>query len=173
MEVYLIRHTTPEVAPGFIYGRTDVGLRESFLSEVKPIIGNLPSRLDAVYASPSTRCVQLAKQLTTEFTIDDRLYELDFGDWEGKTWDTIDQLESAAWMEDFVHVTTPNGESMVQMNERVTNFWKELVQKAYSTVAVVTHGGVIRLLLAADQQLPLASAFTINVDYGAVIRLRS
>lgn len=168
MEVYVVRHTTPAVSPGFIYGRTEVGLMDSFLSEVERIKGKLPTRLDAVYSSPSSRCVQLTEQLTPDFMVDDRLFEFNFGDWEGKTWDNIDPQESAAWMHDFVHVAAHNGESMAQMNERVSHFWDELGQKSHETVGVVTHGGVIRLLLAREQQRPLASVFEIKVDYGDV-----
>ena len=171
MEIYLIRHTTPDVTPGFIYGRTDVALAGSFLTEMVAIRQKLPVPFDAVYSSPAQRCTQLAEQLTPTFLVDDRLWELDFGDWEGKTWDSINPDESEAWMADFVNVRTPNGESMVQMNERVTAFWTELIQKRNKSVAVVTHGGVIRLLTAANRQLPLAKAFTINVDYGDVLLL--
>lgn len=172
MEVYLIRHTTPLISPGLIYGRTEVPLVDSFQTEADEIKSKLPTTFDAVYSSPSRRCTLLTEQLVPNFQIDNRLCEFNFGEWEGKTWDTIDQQESAAWMQDFVYVSTPNGESMLKMNERVMAFWTDLCQKTYKTVAVVTHGGVIRLLMAADQQLPLASAFTIKVDYGDVIVLR-
>ena len=145
---------------------------DSFLTEADEIKRKLPATFDAVYSSPSRRCTLLAEQLVQNFQIDNRLYEFNFGDWEGKTWDTIDRQESAAWMQDFVQIATPNGESMVQMNERVMAFWTDICQKAYKTVAVVTHGGVIRLLMAADQQLPLTSVFTLKVDYGEVVVLR-
>lgn len=173
MEIYLIRHTTPDVAPGLIYGRTEVDLLDRFPDEVARIRSKLPVRLDVWYSSPSRRCTQLADQLTPAFQVDDRLCEFHFGDWEGKTWDTIDPDESKAWMDDFVNVSSPNGESMIQMNERVTAFWTDLIRQPHQTAGIVTHGGVIRLLLAADQKLPLATVFTIKVDYGDVVRLRS
>ena len=171
MEVYLIRHTTPDVPPGLIYGHLDVDLTDSFLQELAIVKQKLPPTFDAVYSSPSLRCTQLARQLTPEFIVDDRLRELNFGNWEGKTWDTIDQNEAKDWMDDFVNAPTPGGESMVQMNARVTHFWQELLKITHQNVAVVTHGGVIRLLLAADRKLPLASAFEIKVDYGDVVIL--
>ncbi|GAB3251072.1 alpha-ribazole phosphatase [Larkinella harenae] len=173
MEIHLIRHTTPAVAPGLIYGRTEVDLLNSFPDEVAQIRNKLPARLDAWYSSPSRRCTQLAEQLAPAFMIDDRLCEFHFGDWEGKTWDTVDPNESKAWMDDYVNVCSPNGESMVQMNERVTAFWAELIRLPYQTAGIVTHGGVIRLLLAADQKLPLATVFSLKVDYGAVVQLRT
>lgn len=172
MEIYLIRHTTPVLSPGLIYGRTEVELLDSFPTEVDTIRSKLPAQFDAVYSSPSRRCTRLAEQLAPAFQIDDRLCEFNFGDWEGKTWDTVDPDESKAWMDDFVHVCSPNGESMLQMNERVQSFWTELVNQNYQNAGIITHGGVIRLLVAADQQLPLALAFTITVKYGDVVVLR-
>ena len=171
MEVYLIRHTTPNITPGLIYGHLEVDLTDSFLQELAIVKQKIPPTFDAVYSSPSLRCTQLARQLTQEFIVDDRLRELNFGNWEGKTWDTIDQNEAKDWMDDFVNVPTPAGESMLQMNERVTHFWQELLKITHQNVAVVTHGGVIRLLLAADRKLPLASAFEIKVGYGDVVIL--
>lgn len=145
---------------------------DTFLDEADSIRSKIPAKFDAVYSSPSRRCTQLAEQLAPAFQIDDRLCEFNFGDWEGKTWDTIDPNESKAWMDDFVHVCSPNGESMLQMNERILAFWTELISKDYQNVGVITHGGVIRLLVAADQQLPPASAFTITVQYGDVVVVR-
>jgi alpha-ribazole phosphatase len=102
---------------------------------------------------------------------DDRLMELDFGLWEGKTWDTINRLESERWMEDFINTSPPEGESLYQMNERVMNFWKELLQYPHQRIAIITHAGVIRLILAAINSIPLQSIFDINVQYGEVITL--
>lgn len=172
MEIYLIRHTTPVLTPGLIYGRTEVELKNSFLDEAAAIRPQLPTQFDAFYSSPSRRCTQLAEQLAPAFRTDDRLCEFHFGDWEGKTWDTIDPAESKAWMDDFVHVCAPNGESMLQMNERVTAFWMELIRQPYQNVGVITHGGVIRLLVAAERQVPLASVFSIPVAYGEVVLLQ-
>jgi alpha-ribazole phosphatase len=171
MEIYLIRHTFPLVAPGFIYGRTEVELCDSFAEETEIIQQKLPTNLDQVYSSPSQRCTQLAAILSTDYQIDHRLSEFHFGDWEGQTWDTIDQRESRVWMEDFVNVCTPNGENMLQMQARVMAFWQEMIQTSAEKLAVVTHGGVIRLLLAADQNLPLRSCFDIKVGYGDVFKL--
>jgi alpha-ribazole phosphatase len=171
MDITLIRHTTPASSPGLIYGHTDVPLADSFTTELAAVRANLPGTFDVVYSSPSRRCVQLAGQLTPAVHLDERLRELNFGEWEGQTWDSIDRQASELWMQDFVNRAPPGGESMHQMNERVMDFWLELVRQPYQHVGIVTHGGVIRLLLAADRQIPLVSAFTIDVTYGDVITL--
>ncbi len=171
MEVYLIRHTTPEAAKGLIYGRTDIPLADTFEQEKNAILKKLAFPLHAVYSSPAKRCSLLAQQISPQFVIDERLYEVNFGKWEGRTWDDIDFEESKAWMEDYVNICPPDGESMVQMNERVQSFWNELQMKPFERVAVVTHGGVIRLLLAAVCNLPLKSIFNIEVEMGQVFLL--
>lgn len=172
MEVYLIRHTTPAVRKGFIYGRTDIPLADTFEEEIKAVLQQLRVPVDVVYASPSSRCCILAQQLSVHFITDERLYEVDFGKWEGRTWDDIDPEESKAWMEDYVNACPPDGESMIQMHERVMSFWKELIQKPFERVAVVTHGGVIRLLLAEQNNIPLQDIFQVKVDFGQVIHVR-
>lgn len=169
MEIYLIRHTTPVLTTGLIYGRTEVLLSETFGEELLLIKQNLPEKFNAIYSSPSFRCTELAKQINSNFITDARLTELNFGDWEGKTWDTVDQAELQIWMDDFVHVCVPGGESMMQMHERVSEFWQELLMKSYEKLAVVTHAGVIRLILAIVRKIALDKIFEIKVDYGEVI----
>lgn len=169
MEVYLIRHTTPAVLKGFIYGRTDIPLADTFEEEIKAVLQQLPATVDAVYSSPSSRCCVLAQEIAANFITDERLYEVNFGRWEGRTWDEIDHEESKAWMEDYVNVCPPEGESMVQMRERVIGFWKEMQQQPFESAAIVTHGGVIRLLLAELNNIPLHQIFRLKVDFGQVI----
>ena len=173
MEIFLIRHTTPAVSKGTIYGRMDVGLVPSFPEEKDSILKKLPTNISTVYSSPSSRCTRLAACLSNSYQTDKRLFELNFGQWEGKTWDTVDQKDLAPWMEDFVHVCPPEGESMIQMQVRVMDFWAELLQGSYEKAALVTHGGVIRIILATIQGIPLADSFNCKVGYADVFLVRT
>jgi alpha-ribazole phosphatase len=172
MEIYLIRHTTPLITGGLIYGRLDVPLADSFDREIVSVLDQLPKGLDAVYSSPSTRCTRLASMISTEYMTDEALYELDFGSWEGSTWDAVAGAACDEWMSDFVNRATPNGESMLQMQNRIMNFWEELLLKPYHTVAIVTHGGVIRILLAHYRAVLLKESFEIRIDMGEVVKLQ-
>ncbi|WP_159475751.1 alpha-ribazole phosphatase [Dyadobacter sp. 3J3] len=171
MEIYLVRHTTPSLSPGLIYGRLDVALEDTFSAEFETIKTKLPENPDAIYSSPSTRCTVLAQKLNPVFTIDDRLTELNFGDWEGATWDTVNESDLQIWMDDFVNVVVPGGESMRQMSVRVLAFWAELIQTSHKETIIVTHGGVIRLILAHLRNIELANAFDIKVAYGEVVKI--
>jgi alpha-ribazole phosphatase len=171
MEIYLIRHTTPSLSPGLIYGHFEVPLTDTFSQELEAIKNQLPENFDSVYSSPSTRCTLLAQQITLDFITDQRLTELHFGDWEGETWDTVNEADLQLWMDDFVNVVVPGGESMVQMNTRVLSFWDELLSSSAQNIAIVTHGGVIRLILAHLRNVALANAFEIKIGYGEVVKL--
>ncbi len=172
MEVFLIRHTTPVLEPGLIYGRKELLLHADFPSELETVRSGLDTDFDIVYSSPAFRCTELAEALSPAFVADNRLQELDFGEWEGKTWDTVDQQALQAWMDDYVNVCTPGGESMMQMYARVRAFWAELGRSGYGKVAIVTHAGVIRLIISIVNQVALTNIFDIKVAYGEVIRVR-
>jgi alpha-ribazole phosphatase len=159
--------------PGLIYGRRELLLHETFPDELAAVLQQLPGHFDAVYSSPAFRCVELAKEISADFKTDARLQELDFGEWEGKTWDTVDQVALQCWMDDYVNVCVPGGESMVQMHDRVMEFWNELAGAAYTRTAIVTHAGVIRLLLAGVRNIALTDIFDIQIHYGEVIVVKS
>ena len=169
MEIFLIRHTTPVLSPGLIYGKLEVPLSTTFNEELEIIKSKLPDGLNKVFSSPSSRCTELSKEIDSDFQIDTRLTELDFGDWEGKTWNTVDQVALQIWMNDFVNEQVPGGESMMQMHSRVNEFRDDLLQMNYKKVGVVTHAGVIRLMLAIIRSIPLDQLFQIQVNYGDVI----
>ena len=171
MEVFLIRHTTPDVSPGLIYGHMDVALAGSFDIEMQMVTGQLPAGIEYVVSSPSSRCTRLAQEINKTFTTDDRLMELNFGRWEGMTWDTIDRNESERWMANFVENCPPEGETLKEMSYRVFDFWKDLKTLSYQRVAIVTHAGVIRLILSAVKSKPIESLFDVKVNYGEVIFL--
>ena len=171
MEIYLIRHTQPDIEKGVCYGQSDIPLANSFENECNTILKQNPILKDdiAVFSSPLIRCDLLAKKLfKTHIQYDDRLKELNFGDWELKRWDDIDKTELNPWMKDFVNVRCPSGESYTDLLKRVIEFKNSLGRLKYKRVAVVTHAGVIRALLADHKKIALADSFSIEIGYGDV-----
>ena len=173
MDVYLIRHTTPHVPPGLCYGQTEVGLADSWKEEFTQVLDKLPNSWDRVYCSPWPRCRRLAQQLTDKPVEDSRLQELHFGDWEEQAWSAISRADLNPWMEDFVNVACPGGESYRMLADRLTSFWQELTCCDLTRVAIVTHAGPIRALLSASLELPLEHSFRLAVDYGSVSLVRA
>ena len=172
--IYLIRHTRPDVATGVCYGQTDVPLADSFTDELALLKAKVMLPENAVVmSSPLQRCVKLAISLFDESRVhlDDRLLEMYFGDWEMQPWDTLDPIKFTQWGYNFVSISTPNGESFESMNQRVLGFWNGL-DHLNEDYVLFTHSGVIRVILALLLGSPLDKAFTLEVEYGDVVRVR-
>ncbi len=191
MDVYLIRHTEVAVGRGICYGQADVALAANYPQQRDRLRHNLPPRPDRIWASPLTRCRQLADDLAVQpnaeplaISYDDRLKEYHFGDWEELPWADIPPDGLNPWMADFVNVCPPNGETFQQLYARARAFWETEILPVAGAAAqspalpgpaqvvfVVTHGGVIRALLCLFLELSLHNAYRINLDYGAVTKL--
>lgn len=177
MEIYLVRHTTPAVLPGTCYGHSDVDVTETFLAEFEamhPKLGHL--RNPVIYSSPLQRCVKLAEAMAATFSpqitikTDARLKELNFGDWEMQPWNDIPRGLVDVWAEDHVRHVPPNGESFLQLSQRVQAFIAEL-QHDDQPALVFTHAGVIRALTGYALELPLVHTFKLQVDYASVSKI--
>ena len=176
MEVYLVRHTETVCEKGICYGQSDVGILEPYDVIFETILSQLPQEA-ILYSSPLQRCVVLAKHIQEHIkldfiTEDPRLMEMNFGDWELKSWDDIPQEVLNPWMTDFVNVRVPNGESFVDLNERVIDFLENEIQKnTDKPLIIVAHAGVIRSILCKINNLPLEEAFKSKLDFGAVVKI--
>jgi alpha-ribazole phosphatase len=174
MNIYLIRHTLPDVSPGVCYGHTDLGLADSFAAELHSIQAKLAHITNPVLvSSPLRRCSMLAESLALHFDTpvvnkDERLMELNFGDWELKRWADIPQGVVSEWSDAHIMQAPPNGESYVELHARAKDFFVELTSKQHEHVLVFTHAGVIRALVAEISGMPLTAAANIEVDYGSV-----
>ena len=174
MEIYLLRHTAV-ATPGLCYGHHDVSLADTFAAEAEAVLARLPAvEPGRVFSSPATRCRQLAALLSPAPVLDERLRELHFGSWENQPWDALSPTELDPWMADYVHVAPPGGETYGQLQARAVAFLEELLATPppVAPAVVVTHGGVVRALLAHTLGMPLAHAFRLNIDFGSVTQLR-
>jgi alpha-ribazole phosphatase len=176
MEIYLVRHTETICEKGICYGQSDVDLLEPFDLVFENILSQLPSEA-IIFSSPLKRCVILAEYIeknikTISFEKEERLMEMNFGDWELKNWDNIPQEELNPWMEDFVNIKVSNGESFVELHQRVGDFLANLVSKKITNpIILVAHAGIIRSILCHQTSLPLKDAFNNKVDFGQVIKI--
>ena len=169
MEVFIIRHTRLSVDPGICYGQSDVRVAKSFREEAQAYKDSLNMDFDAVYASPLQRTIQLATEFSQTVQKDDRLLEMNFGDWEMKGWNSIREEELNSWMENFVDEPATNGECLRQVSMRVSDFFDELAQKSFQRVLIVTHAGVIRSAWHYVLGVPLENVFRIPVSYGGLL----
>ena len=145
MEVIMIRHTSVDISPGTCYGQSDVPVRDTFPQEAEQTKRNLKSYepFDAVYCSPLTRTRMLAEYCGyPEPIFDDRIKEINFGDWEMQPPEKI-YPPTSEWLENHMNIPTPNGEDFPVFYRRVAGFLDELRTKDFRRVAVFAHGGVL------------------------------
>ncbi len=170
MELLLVRHTAVDVPEGHCYGQTDVPLRTTFEQEAAEVARRLRSEapFGAVYTSPLSRCTRLAQACGHgDARRDDRLMELNFGQWEMQPWENLPGNGSQEWFDDWVHTPAPGGESFLDQYRRVGAFLDELSEQR---VLVFAHGGVIACARALLEGLPLEESFREMAPYGAVVR---
>lgn len=170
--IYLIRHTAVALSGKYFYGQTDVPLAPTFPNEADRIRGLLPDSLDfPFWSSPLSRCQLLAKRLAVPYTVDQRLLELNFGQWEMKPFEEIPTEERDHFLANFTRINPPGGESFPDMQERVVGFLDEILKHEHETVGIFAHSGVIRSMLCHVMGLPLENTYRFGLDYGSVSTL--
>lgn len=175
MKVYMIRHTSV-VWDGSVtcYGATDVDVRETFEEEATLTKIALDGvSVERVYTSPLSRAVKLAAFCGyPDAERDDRLREMNFGDWEGLLWaDIIGDMEVDEFFEQYLTMPTPNGESQQDQQRRVKSFLDEKKAEGWSSIMVFCHGGVINCARSLAGEVRLAEAFATIPDFGSVTEL--
>lgn len=182
MNLTLIRHSSLDIAPDICYGQSDVDVSAQFDDELHQLQSKLEAfTFDAIYASPLQRCHKLAQALcadetmgvtASEIKLDARLKELSFGDWELNPWHAIPRETFDIWANDYANLAPPNGESFSQLHARSKSFVEDLSRDAQGqNILVVTHGGVIRAMLADVLNMPLKGLFRITIDHVSVTQI--
>lgn len=169
MEVYVIRHTPVAIGKDTCYGQSNVPLADTFWQDTEHYKKELPKDFEIIYCSPLIRCKQLATALQFENIVyENAIMEINFGDWENKKWNDLNQTELNNWMADFVNIKTPNGENLVELFERVKIFVENLRQQEHKKVLLITHAGVIRCLWAYLLEISLQNIFKIPVGHNEI-----
>jgi alpha-ribazole phosphatase len=174
----LIRHAQPaEEARGVCHGRLNIGLSSRGQRRAHLIARTLERiQIAAVYSSPSTRALETATPLASAHnltpTVDDALREIDFGELEGRRYDDI-QAEHPdlyrEWMQTPTKVRFPGGESYAQLQARAVEAMEAIRTSHRGSLAViVSHGGVLRAMLAECLRMPAETIFRLDQSYGGV-----
>lgn len=164
MKVSLVRHTSVLLDGNqFCYGATDVDvIPENFEREAegarKAIVQLQP---DAVFTSPLQRAVRLASYCGyPEAQRDDRLKEMNFGDWEGRPWTEILTIEDVPdFFSYYINNPTPNGESLKDQLNRVHHFFEEKKREKHKHILLFCHGGVINCARTLVGETTIEKAF--------------
>jgi alpha-ribazole phosphatase len=176
--VGLLRHG--EVEGDAVYrGRTDDPLNATGWTQMRAATDGLRC-WDLVVASPLRRCAAFAEAVAREqglpLALEADLAEIDFGDWEGRSAVEL-MAECPAALADFwrdpANHPPPGGESLSCFQRRVVTAWESLCRRhAGKRLLLVTHGGVIRMLLCHLQDWPLDRLLRIEVGQAALFGLQ-
>lgn len=174
MRLLLVRHPKPDVVAGLCYGHMDVPLLSGWEREAQAIQTWLdtrfPERQFHSYHSPLQRTQQLALELMPNSEAVEALKEIHFGDWEGLTWSSIPPLDIELWANDLANANPYHGESLNELNNRVMN-WFETIKQKQDDALLVTHSGVIKVLVSSLCQWPLEQCFRLDPGYSSVTEL--
>ena len=177
MRLFLIRHgETPWTVEGRYQGTTDVPLNARGLGQAKDVARALrPEQINFLYTSPLRRARETAHELTRPLrlkpAVDPRLAELNFGKWEGANFRQLAERNGSLfrkWRQGKLR-RPPGGESVDSLARRTNGFLKELIHRFEDqTVAVVCHGGPIKMFLFRILKAGSASILSFRIDSGSI-----
>ncbi|MGA2251151.1 histidine phosphatase family protein [Terracidiphilus sp.] len=177
-DLIFIRHAETHMAGAFC-GQSDPPVNAAGHRQIQMLTENLRSEpIAAVFTSDLQRSVTTARVLAEPFDlpciIRPALREIDFGKWEGLTWEKIEKLDSIfaqQWLESFPHLTPPDGESTEIFEARVMAETSYLLSQAESrSIAVVTHAGVMRVVLRTLCGFDEKTAWALTKPYCCMFR---
>lgn len=180
--VVLIRHGQTEWNnAGRYQGQSNTELSDAGCRQAEMLAENFPVKnVDCVYSSDLNRAFATAKAVAKCFNLEvipeKAFRELDFGDWEGLTYEEINHK----WPEEVADffgapekLKIPNGETFSQAAQRSVKRLKEIIaDNEGKTIVVAAHGAVIRSMLATLMHIPLHYIWSIRQDNTAVNVLR-
>ena len=133
----------------------------------------------AVVSSSLCRCSAFAQEVSDQhklpLTLDDRLMELGFGEWEGKT--ALELLQddperlNRFWL-DPVNNTPPGAETLTAFRERINAGWQSAIEQHKGEhILMVGHAGMMRMILREVLGMPLDNMFRIQVPNAGITRI--
>jgi len=151
-QLYLLRHGTTTLQ-GLYVGSTDVRLaeegREQVIRTGKVLVGE---SIDQIFCSPMKRCRETSNLLHLDIAceIDENLREIDFGRWEGHSFEEINRADAGLvedWRTESDSFCFPEGESVRAFSRRVEIFSQKVLAARGNRILVIAHGGTVRHLL--------------------------
>lgn len=178
MILTLLRHGEVEGRAQVLRGRSDPLLSEYGQQQLRRAVDSIDTPVTALACSPLQRCKRFAHQqaeaLQVPLSIIDSLREIDFGAWEELTLQEAEAHDAqcfARFQHDTVNWCPPNGEAYAAFRIRVRDGLRQLCNVSTSHLLVITHGGVIRALLAELLDLSPASAARFGVPLAGIAQL--
>ncbi|MEL0608371.1 histidine phosphatase family protein [Vibrio echinoideorum] len=151
--IYLLRHGKVE-GKAALNGFSDVLVKPEMQQRICESLAEQNLSLDCVVTSPLRRCSDLAnlyaKRKSLPLSVDLEFQEMNFGEVDGVAFDELDDKWSMLetfWQDPANHQLS-GAESLQNFHDRVTQGWSQLLTHDSDNLLLVTHGGVIRMILA-------------------------
>lgn len=173
MKLILARHgeTDWNVAEVF-RGRLDIELNETGRKQAKLMADYLAgTKFSAVFSSPLKRALETARAVAArqdiEVTVAPELMDMDFGDWQGLTVNTVREKHPgffSRWLEQPHCLKVPGGESLSNVRERALNLISRITARNESDILLVSHRVVGKVLICALLSLDDSHFWNIKLD---------
>jgi broad specificity phosphatase PhoE len=178
--IWLIRHGLTDGADDRCCGCYNVRLSTDGIIQAKAIAARLAREsISNFYSSYLSRAIETAGIVVEPHGLPfqklEELAEMNFGDLEGLRYEEIQQRYPEifqSWMTRPTETRFPNGESFTEMKARVLGALDLLLfRHRNQSIAIVTHAGVIRLILAQALCIPDNQIFRLAQGHGAINRI--
>jgi len=179
VDLFLVRHSITEWNQQKRYlGHTNQSVVKEELHTLDWLKNVLQkTRFDHVYTSDLLRCQETFDylDLPTKMSVDHRLREMNFGDWEGKTYNELKDVKVYQnWLNNLEGTSVPNGESFSIFKARIDSFFYDFFHhlnglEVNQKFLIITHGGVIRY--AVSTFIASTSMWDISIPHGQGLQL--
>ena len=174
----LLRHGETELGGGLRGSLDDALTAKGWQQMREAVVAQGP--WDRIVSSPLQRCARFAEELgarlSVPVSVEKALQELHFGAWEGQSAAALMQTDAEGlglfWADPY-SFTPPEGEPVSDFAARVLGAVSRLHQAyAGERVLLISHGGVMRLLLAQARGLPREQLLNVEVGHGGLFSLQ-
>jgi alpha-ribazole phosphatase/probable phosphoglycerate mutase len=132
-----------------------------------------------IVTSPLSRCRDFAQRLGVqaglEVSVNELWQEIDYGDWDGmpaEEWRKVAADQFRAFREDITALAPPNGETFLDFRDRVLSAWDAILEYDDGEhVLLVTHGGVLRVILPMVLGMPMNRSFPLYIPFACFSRV--
>jgi len=177
LHLSLLRHGATELAGGF-RGSIDDALTAEGWKQMSAAVAEA-GPWDLIISSPLQRCAAFAHQLAAErgvpLQLEGDVRELHFGAWEGQTALALmaeHEADLGQFWTDPYAFTPPYGEPVLEFATRVLGAIERIAaEQGGKRVLLISHGGVMRLLLAQARGLPREQLLQVEVLHGGLHQL--